>query len=70
METLDDVTGIANKYVEEAMQRIEQDHRNGVAEKSESEKSVLEKLLKIDKKIATVMAIDMILTGVDTVRRT
>lgn len=31
------------------------------------EASVLEKLLKIDKHLAVVMAIDMILAGIDTV---
>lgn len=32
------------------------------------ELSVLEKLLKIDRRVAIVMALDMLLAGVDTVR--
>lgn len=32
-----------------------------------SEESVLQKLLKIDKKLAIVMALDMLMAGVDTV---
>lgn len=33
----------------------------------QSEKSVLEKLLKIDERFAVVMSLDMLLAGVDTV---
>lgn len=32
-----------------------------------NEESVLQKLLKIDKKMAIVMALDMLMAGVDTV---
>lgn len=66
---LDDITDITKKYVDETIERIEEDRRNGVPEKPESGQSVLEKLIKIDKKIATVMAMDMLLGGVDTVRK-
>lgn len=69
MKNLDGLLEISNKYVNEAIERIEEDKRNGVPEKADSEKSVLEKLVKVDKKIASVMAIDMLLAGVDTVSR-
>lgn len=32
------------------------------------EESVLEKLIKIDKRVAIIMALDMLMAGVDTVR--
>lgn len=34
---------------------------------SATEESVLEKLLKIDKRVAIIMALDMLMAGVDTV---
>lgn len=49
------------------MDRIEEQKKLGLAEKPDSEKSVLEKLVTVDKKIAQVMAIDMLMAGVDTV---
>lgn len=67
MTTLDTIVDITSSYVNEAMERIEEDRKNGVAEKPEHEKSVLEKLIKIDKRIAIVMAMDMLMAGVDTV---
>jgi hypothetical protein len=47
-------------FIEEAMKKMEK--------KNESDVSVLEKLLQIDRKVAVVMALDMILAGVDTVK--
>lgn len=38
--------------------------------KANTEESVLQKLLKIDKKVAIVMALDMMMAGVDTVKDT
>uniref|UniRef100_A0A1I8NBI6 Cytochrome P450 n=1 Tax=Musca domestica TaxID=7370 RepID=A0A1I8NBI6_MUSDO len=70
MKTLDGLLEIGNKYVNEAIDRLEAERQSGVPEKPENEKSVLEKLIKIDRKIATVMAIDMILAGVDTTSTT
>lgn len=55
-------------YIQEAIERMEAEEKAGVPPKAESEQSVLEKLLKVDKKIAQVMAMDMLLAGVDTVR--
>ncbi|XP_073820233.1 cytochrome P450 CYP12A2-like [Musca autumnalis] len=70
MQTLDGLLEIGNKFVNEAIQHLEEEQQSGMPEKPDSEKSVLEKLIKIDKKIATVMAIDMILAGVDTTSTT
>lgn len=67
MNSLDTLLDLTHVFINEAVQRIEQDRLMQSKEKAESEKSVLEKLLKIDKKIATVMAMDMLMAGVDTV---
>ncbi|XP_061396029.1 probable cytochrome P450 12c1, mitochondrial [Musca vetustissima] len=59
---MDSITLICSKFVDETLQRIEArgggDHQEG--------KSVLEKLIKIDRRIAIIMAIDMLIAGVDT----
>lgn len=67
MNSLDTLLDITGSYVDEAIERLAQERRNGAVERAEHEKSVLEKLLKIDKKIATVIAMDMLMAGVDTV---
>ncbi|XP_061400654.1 probable cytochrome P450 12c1, mitochondrial [Musca vetustissima] len=57
-KSMDTITNICRKYVEETLQRIET--------RGEDEgKSVLEKLIKIDRKIATIMSVDMLMFGVD-----
>lgn len=48
--------------IDEAVRRIEK------APKMEGTQSVLEKLLKTNKQLAVVMAFDMIMAGIDTVR--
>lgn len=55
---------IALKKVDEAIERL----NNNPNSKADTEASVLEKLLKIDRNVAVVMAIDMLLAGVDTVK--
>ena len=67
MISMDSIMHITNFYINEAIARLEQDQKDGKPEKPENEKSVLEKLLKIDKKLAKVMAMDMLMAGVDTV---
>lgn len=52
------------KYVYKKLDEIE---AKGAAPALATEASVFEKLLKIDKHLAVVMAIDMILAGIDTV---
>ncbi|XP_013107496.2 cytochrome P450 CYP12A2 [Stomoxys calcitrans] len=66
MAALDGITDLTSKYVNEAIEGLEEERRNGVPEKPESEQSVLEKLAKKDKKVAAVMAMDMLMAGVDT----
>ncbi|XP_037942818.1 cytochrome P450 CYP12A2-like, partial [Teleopsis dalmanni] len=69
MQILDEVQNITLKYIENALERLEEDRKNGVV-KTEHEKSVLEKLLSIDKRTAMVMAMDMLMAGVDTTTTT
>lgn len=67
MKTLDTMTDICNKYINEALMRIEHDSEGKLTSELGKEKSVLEKLVRVDKKFAVVMALDMILAGIDTV---
>lgn len=55
---------LIHKYISEAIFRID---KNKNSLKSDQEMGVLEKLLKIDRNAAFVMATDMLLAGVDTV---
>ncbi|XP_075163577.1 putative cytochrome P450 12c1, mitochondrial [Haematobia irritans] len=59
-KSMDVVYEICTKYVMEAVQRLEQ---NGSAERAEN--SILEKLLKIDRKMAIITAIDLLMGGVE-----
>lgn len=65
MATFDEMTDVIMKYVDKAVVRLdastEKTHSNS------DDRSILEKLLKIDRRIAIVMAFDMLLAGVDTV---
>lgn len=67
MKTLDKLTVLCNKYIDEALKQIEMDGEGKLTSEVGKEKSVLEKLLRIDRKIAVVMALDMMMAGVDTV---
>lgn len=49
-------------YVDKAIENLEKNPNKG-----DREPSVLEKLLKVDRHVAVVMALDMLLAGVDTV---
>lgn len=62
---LDVITDFTLHQVNEAKKRIESSERSST--KHENEQSILEKLIKINPNIATVMAVDMIIAGVDTV---
>ncbi|KAH8417845.1 hypothetical protein KR222_007037, partial [Zaprionus bogoriensis] len=66
MKVLDNIQDITVGYVNDALERLEREPSN----KPEHEQSVLEKLLKIDKKVAMVMAMDMLMAGVDTTTTT
>ncbi|XP_055907181.1 cytochrome P450 CYP12A2-like [Eupeodes corollae] len=52
-------------FVEESLEQMEKRNKNN-SETLDRELSVLEKLIKIDKAIAIVMATDMLMAGVDT----
>ncbi|XP_034661847.1 probable cytochrome P450 12a4, mitochondrial [Drosophila subobscura] len=69
MKALDGVQEVTSAYVDEAIERLEKEAKDGIV-RPENEQSVLEKLLKVDKKVATVMAMDMLMAGVDTTSST
>ncbi|SPP87664.1 probable cytochrome P450 12a5, mitochondrial [Drosophila guanche] len=69
MKALDGVQEVTSAYVDEAVERLEKEATEGIV-RPENEQSVLEKLLKVDKKVATVMAMDMLMAGVDTTSST
>jgi cytochrome P450 family 12 len=62
MATADDLTYVVMSYVDQAIERLEKNPAN-----VEADQGVLEKLMKIDKHTAKVMAFDMLMAGVDTV---
>ncbi|XP_014097072.1 cytochrome P450 CYP12A2 [Bactrocera oleae] len=70
MKTLDTLTVLCNKYIDEALKQIVLDTEGKLTSEVDKEKSVLEKLLRIDRRIAVVMALDMIMAGVDTTSST
>lgn len=51
-------------FVDKAIEKLE---KNPNKSDEDREPSVLEKLLKVDRHVAVVMALDMLLAGVDTV---
>lgn len=52
-------------FIDQAIDKLE---KKPAESNQHREPSVLEKLLKIDKHVAIVMALDMLLAGVDTVQ--
>lgn len=58
------------KYVNEALVKIDQNKKDGVPEDNVNEESVLRKLLRIDRKYAILMTMDMIFAGIDTTAST
>lgn len=66
LNAYDNIQKVTLAYVNEAMERLSAEAERGIV-RPEKEQSVLEKLLKIDKKVAMVMAMDMLMAGVDTV---
>lgn len=59
---MNSLLSIITEYIDQAIEEFEK------KPSSDGEESVLQKLLKIDKKVAIVMALDMMMAGVDTVR--
>ncbi|XP_018788367.1 PREDICTED: probable cytochrome P450 12e1, mitochondrial [Bactrocera latifrons] len=70
MKTLDLLADLCNKYIDEAIKQIEMDSDGKFTSEVGKENSVLEKLLRIDRRIAVVMALDMMMAGVDTTSST
>ncbi|XP_055371511.1 cytochrome P450 CYP12A2-like [Condylostylus longicornis] len=68
MKAYDVLTEISLKYIDEATERYELTKKDDKRE--ENEKSIVERLIKIDKKIAAVVAIEMFFAGVDTTSTT
>lgn len=68
LNAYDNIQKVTLAYVNEALERLNAEAQRGIV-RPEKEQSVLEKLLKIDKKVAIVMAMDMLMAGVDTVGR-
>jgi len=66
LKALDGIQEVILGYVDEAIDRLDKEAKAGVV-RPENEQSVLEKLLKVNRKVATVMAMDMLMAGVDTV---
>lgn len=64
MEVFDEMTKTIMHYIDRAVSRLDAIDQT---KSGASDRSVLEKLLLIDRRIAMVMAFDMILAGVDTV---
>lgn len=60
MNLHDQLTEITRKFVDAALERIEKENNKEAS-------CVFEKLLRVDKNIAVVMAIDMLFSGLDTV---
>ncbi|XP_077293104.1 cytochrome P450 CYP12A2-like isoform X2 [Arctopsyche grandis] len=63
MKAYDDQVSFSQGLIQKAVERIE---AKNIGDMSDSEPSVLEKLLKVDKNVAIVMALDMLLAGIDT----
>lgn len=64
IKVFDDMNEIILPKVDKAVKRLEAaEHKNS----DKSDRSVLEKLLEINKNIAVVMAFDMLMAGIDTV---
>lgn len=66
MANYDVMYDVSMKYINLALESI----KNEKHERAEEDKSVLEKLITIDKRIAIVMALDLLMAGVDTTSTT
>ncbi|XP_052899594.1 probable cytochrome P450 12a5, mitochondrial [Anopheles moucheti] len=60
MRVFDDLTNLIMAKIDEAKERLEKQPSNS------ANQSVLEKLLKINKHIAVIMSLDMLIAGIDT----
>ncbi|XP_037032129.1 probable cytochrome P450 12b2, mitochondrial [Bradysia coprophila] len=62
MESFDVMTTLSKKHIDRAIERIGNQTENDESQ----EESVLKKILQVDKDYAVVMALDMLLAGIDT----
>ncbi|XP_050079175.1 cytochrome P450 CYP12A2-like [Anopheles maculipalpis] len=60
MRVFDDLTNLIMAKIDEAKERLEKQPSNS------ANQSVLEKLLKINKHVAAIMSLDMLMAGIDT----
>lgn len=67
MGSVNAITDILKKYIDSAIDRISKSESKGA---EDGDESVLEKLLKINPDIAFVIAMDMLLAGIDTTSAT
>lgn len=56
---------LSKKHVDRALERLAKETNKN----DDHEESVLQKILQVDKDYAVVMALDMLLAGIDTVQR-
>lgn len=63
MEVSDQVTDLAKRHIDEKIKLLELNKQSS----NNSDRSVLEKFLEINREIAIVIAIDMLMGGTDTV---
>jgi cytochrome P450 family 12 len=61
MKVYDEMSEIINNYIKEAIDELEKE-----PPKHDHEESILEKLVKIDKRVAIVMCADSLMAGIDT----
>lgn len=64
MNVFDQMTQTIMHYIDKAVERLDSMDQS---KRDNGDKSVLEKLLLIDRRLAIVMAFDMLLAGTDTV---
>ncbi|XP_058978073.1 cytochrome P450 CYP12A2-like isoform X3 [Musca domestica] len=66
IKSLDGITTITKIFIDQAVEEIKKECKTPGVENANHKTSVLKQLIKIDKNIAMVMAMDMFLAGVDT----
>uniref|UniRef100_W8C679 Putative cytochrome P450 12a4, mitochondrial n=1 Tax=Ceratitis capitata TaxID=7213 RepID=W8C679_CERCA len=66
MRAMDDIQTLTGRFINETIQKLQLESQQGYKARPEHEQSILERLLKKDQKVATVMAMDMLMAGVDT----
>ncbi|XP_034116036.1 probable cytochrome P450 12e1, mitochondrial [Drosophila albomicans] len=66
MRSLDTITDIANGHIQRALQRVEENAKAGrISLEPGMEMSILEKLLRVDRQTAVIIALDLFFAGAD-----